>query len=245
MGGAVLQAEKREYLLTFDPRTKILLVITIGIVLVGAGNNLFMETVKLALIIVPFLLLLVIRRTGMAIAYVILYVAGTLLGIYLLPLVSGVIKFLLTAFCMASGRFLPSIMMAYFLVSTTTVSEFVAAMERIHLPQKLVIPMSVVFRFFPTVAEEFAAINDAMRMRGIRFGGGKPLAMLEYYLVPLIMCSVKIGEELSAAALTRGLGAPNKRTNVCQIGLRAQDVVTICLCVVALSSLLLQRVDIF
>ncbi len=41
-----------------------------------------------------------------------------------------------------------------------------------------------------------------MKMRGIRFGGGKASAMLEYRLVPVIMCSVKIGEELNAAALT-------------------------------------------
>ena len=57
--------------------------------------------------------------------------------------------------------------MGYYLVSTTTVSEFVAAMERMHIPQKIVIPVSVVFRFFPTVKEEYAAIRDAMKMRGI------------------------------------------------------------------------------
>lgn len=36
--------------------------------------------------------------------------------------------------------------------------------------------------------------------------------MLEYRLVPLMVSVVKIGDELSAAALTRGLGAPVKRT---------------------------------
>ena len=30
--------------------------------------------------------------------------------------------------------------------------------------------------------------------------------ILEYRMVPMMICSVKIGEELSAAALTRGLG---------------------------------------
>ena len=66
--------------------------------------------------------------------------------------------------------------------------------------------------FSYTVVEEYNAIGDAMKMRGIRFGGGKASAMLEYRLVPVIMCSVKIGEELNAAALTRGLGGPVKRT---------------------------------
>lgn len=49
--------------------------------------------------------------------------------------------------------------------------------------------------------------------------------MLEYRLVPLIISIVKIGDELSAAALTRGLGAPGKRTDICNIGFHVQDIV--------------------
>lgn len=37
---------------------------------------------------------------------------------------------------------------------------------------------------FPTIGEENAAISDAMRMRGIRFGGKHPGRMLEYRLIP-------------------------------------------------------------
>ena len=47
-----------------------------------------------------------------------------------------------------------------------------------------------------------------MKMRNIRFGGKNPFLMVEYRLVPLMVSVVKIGDELSAAALTRGLGAP-------------------------------------
>ena len=116
------------------------------------------------------------------------------------------------------------------MVTTTTVSEFVAAMERLHLPQQITIPMSVMFRFFPTVAEEWSAIGDAMRMRGVRFGGGKASAILEYRIVPMMICSVKIGEELSQAALTRGLGGPVKRTNICKLGFHVQDVIFLLIC---------------
>ena len=51
-----------------------------------------------------------------------------------------------------------------------------------------------------------------------------PMKMLEYRVVPLMMSIAKIGEELSAAALTRGLGAPQKRTNICKIGFGPVDV---------------------
>ena len=38
----------------------------------------------------------------------------------------------------------------------------------------------------------------------IRLGGGKVGVMFEYRLVPMMISAVKIGEELSQAALTRG-----------------------------------------
>ena len=97
-------------------------------------------------------------------------------------------------------------------------------MERVHIPQKIVIPLSVVFRFFPTIREEYAAIGDAMKMRGISTLRS-PIKMLEYRVVPLMISIANIGEELSAAALTRGLGAPTKRTNICNIGFGALDVI--------------------
>ena len=88
------------------------------------------------------------------------------------------------------------------------------------------------FRFFPTVFDEFASINSAMRMRDIRFGGKNVGKMVEYRLVPLMVCSAKIGEELNAAALTRGLGGEVRRTNVCNIGFHIQDFIFILLCLI-------------
>ena len=138
-------------------------------------------------------------------------------------------------------RFAPGIMTGAYLISSTSISEFIGAMERMHITEKIVIPMSVIFRFFPTISEEYQAIRDAMKMRGIRFGGKNPFLMLEYRLVPLMVSVVKIGDELSAAALTRGLGAPVKRTNVCQIGFHVQDLIAILLCVICFALFLFQQ----
>lgn len=134
--------------------------------------------------------------------------------------------------------------MGYFTVSTTTVSEFIASMERIHLSQKIVIPLAVMFRFFPTVLEEYHSIGDAMKMRGIRFGGKKTGKILEYRFIPMMICSVKIGEELSATALTRGLGMPVKRTNICEIGFHKADIFFNLLCLIMLSLNILRMVGI-
>lgn len=54
--------------------------------------------------------------------------------------------------------------------------------------------------------------------------------MVEYRIVPLLVCSAKIGEELNAAAITRGLGGNVKRTNLCRIGFKAWDYPVILIC---------------
>ena len=130
------------------------------------------------------------------------------------------------------------------MIGTTSVSEFISAMERLHIPQAITIPMSVMFRMFPTIGAEWKSIRRAMGMRGIRLGGVRAGEVVEYQLVPMITSTVRIGEDLSAAALTRGLGAPIKRTNICRIGFRVQDLILliICLAVVVMWILELCRV---
>lgn len=231
MAKELLQAKKQHTKALLDPRTKILLVVTIATIIISSGSGRWMNLVRSVLIAIPLLLFLTERRWGAAVKYILVYTVAFLCELFLLPLTTGFLNFILVAFCGIFARFLPGIAMGAYLVNSTTVSEFMAAMERMHLPQKLSIPLSVIFRFFPTVGEEYSAIGDAMRMRGVRFGGGKPAKMVEYRMVPLMVSCVKIGDELSAAALTRGLGAPTKRTNICKIGFGVWDVIAMAICV--------------
>lgn len=132
-----------------------------------------------------------------------------------------IIKFQWATFLLGGGmlmrKLFPCIMLGNFLISTTKVSDFILAMEKMRVPRQLIIPFSVMLRFFPTVYKELGYITDAMKLRGIEatFKNWvlKPIMMIEYIFVPLLMSAVKIGEELSAAALTRGLSVEEKRSS--------------------------------
>ncbi len=228
-----------------DPRTKLLLLLTITTLMFSTSNEGIMNIVKPCLSLVPFVLILSEHRFKTAGKYLLLYVACFALERIALVYLSGLLSFIVMAVTSIMTRFAPGIMTGAWLISSTSVSEFIGAMERMHITEKIVIPMSVIFRFFPTISEEYQAIRDAMKMRGIRFGGRHPLLMVEYRLVPLMVSVVKIGDELSAAALTRGLGAPVKRTNVCQIGFHFQDVVAILFCILCFIVFLLQKQLVF
>ncbi len=86
--------------------------------------------------------------------------------------------------------------------------------------------------------EEMAAINSAMKMRDIRFFGKNAGKLIEYRLIPLLVCSVNIGQELSAAALTRGLSVGKERTNICCIGFHFQDIAAVIIALTPVAAML-------
>ena len=216
-----LKFEKKAILA--DPRTKLFLTVTVSTIMITGGTGGFMNFVRPCLMACPIIFLLLSKKWKAAARFTVTYAVLFALELTVLPLLTGTWNFILGAAVGIYTHMLPGFIMGYYLVSTTTVSEFVAAMERMRVSQKVVIPVSVVFRFFPTVKEEYAAIRDAMKMRGITTLRS-PMKMLEYRVVPLMISIAKIGEELSAAALTRGLGAPQKRTNICTIKFGPLDV---------------------
>ena len=85
-------------------------------------------------------------------------------------------------------------------------------MRKIHFPQRLIVAVSVTMRYFPAIREETGYIRDAMRLRGIR-----GLAKLEGIMVPLMVSATGTAEELSAAAVTRGIEDPAPKTSLVEL----------------------------
>ena len=231
--------------IVLDPRTKLFMLVTITTLMFSTSNEGIMNVVKPILSLIPFALILSERRFKTAGKYALLYVACFILERLALNVWSGMLSFMVLAVSSIMTRFAPGIMTGAYLISSTSVSEFIGAMERMHITEKIIIPLSVIFRFFPTIGEEYQAIRDAMKMRNIRFGGRNPFLRIEYRLIPLMVSVVKISDELSAAALTRGLGAPVRRTNVCEIGFHVQDIIAIVLCLACFAVFFLQKYIVF
>lgn len=217
--------------LVLDPRTKLFVMITLVIFALG-GTGSDISAVRygtIAVSILPVLLLMTARQYKKATVFGILYAMIKSAETFLVPNITGAALSIIGLCCLIFVRLMPGLIMGAYMLSSTTVSEFIAAMHRMHIPQQITIPLSVMFRFFPTVLEEFTAINTAMKMRDIRIGGKNAGKLVEYCLVPLMVCSVNIGSELSAAALTRGLGTKVRRTNICKIGFHIQDIAVLLL----------------
>ena len=219
------QTAKQESRLKLDPRTKLVMLFAYSVIVmidISDGPALVIRTI---MTMVPVLLLFIEGKYAVAIRFVLLYIVASLLMRLNSQSLGGVPGMLILAYATIVMQFFPTIITVWYCIRTTKIDEFMAAMNRMHLPQGLSISIAVMMRFFPTIAEEYGSIRDAMRMRGIQLGGGKPGKIIEYRMIPLLFSCLSIGEELSAAAITRGLGAPVRRSNVSQIGFHARDVI--------------------
>ena len=129
-------------------------------------------------------------------------------------------------------QFAPGIAMGTWLVTTTSVSEFMAACDRMHMPQSVEIPFVVMLRYFPAIADDYRQIAAAIRMRSSKTFRN-PISAIENCLVPLLVSAVRGGEDLSASALVRGLGGPIARTNINEARMRVRDWTVIALLAMA------------
>lgn len=162
----------------------------------------------------------------LALSYILIYIVAKYIQIYLLPTATGIIAILMIMFSYTTTRMLPILMMGYYTVTTTKVSEFIASMEKSNIPKEVTIPLSVIFRYIPSVYEEIKSITNAMKMRGFGLNVKSlknPLKLVEFYMIPILVSAIKTADELSVASLTRGLSNPEARTHFMEVKLNKID----------------------
>nr|WP_240947481.1 energy-coupling factor transporter transmembrane protein EcfT [Bifidobacterium sp. DSM 109957] len=218
-----------------DPRTKLVLLILANLMLffhVAVSTQ--------AVMVVLFLLPLVAAgRWRMALKFAVVYAVLTALG-FLDPEFLGMPWLhVVSALAVGANMMLPCFITGAYAFSTTSPSAFICAMRRIHMPEAVVIPCVVVIRFFPTVAQDYRQIRAAMALRGIASGGWgmlrHPAQSLEYILIPLLMNATNVAQDLSVAALTKGLGRAGAHTSRTRIHMTPIDWLTIVVCTVPLA----------
>ena len=113
-------------------------------------------------------------------------------------------------------QLLPCFMLGSFLIATTGVSKFLAAITKLRLSKGLTIALAVTLRYFQTMREEWASIRDAMALRGISASAAglisHPIQTMEHVYVPLLVSDSRISDEITQAAITRGIEHTGERS---------------------------------
>ncbi len=207
-----------------DPRTKLFMVFVVSLIVMMSATTPFLWAIRLSITLIPIILMILEKKYSSALKFLLAYASALVLTFYFLSEQSeGLIASLLIGYCGIVVQFMPALITAWYVIRTTKIGEFMSCMQKMHVPDGIAVSLAVVMRFFPTIKEEYSSINDAMRMRGVMLGGGNVLRMFEFRMIPLLFSCVNIGEELSAAAITRGLGGEVKRSSIIELKLGLAD----------------------
>lgn len=207
-----------------DPRTKIF-VLLICAVAITISPSLYYEG---GLVLLIFIYGIASGKPKYSVITALVY--GVLIGIAVLSnlYLTGALRLMFTTFSDFIGKMFPCGMMGGLLIGTTQVSEFMAALNRMHIPKSVVIPVTVMIRYIPMIQEDWGYIKDSMKMRDVApsfFGViTHPSQTVECVYVPLMMDASKMADEISAAAVTRGIETPKPRTCMKQIHFGIADI---------------------
>ncbi len=208
-----------------DPRTKLLLLFA-AMVAASSTNLTFVFSIAAVTILLSF-----IERFYRS-AFVqsgILILLVVLNGVF--P--SGIFSFFASFF----PRFLVTWAGLETLIARNEAVKTLAAFRKFHIPEKLIMIFSVIFRFFPVISNDMKLMSQSIQTRGafsrilekIRFFP----QYIEILIVPLSLRVIRIAETLSASAETRGIDLKCKRNSFVSIRSGIWDIVVLVMVVSA------------
>ena len=200
-----------------DPRSKLYLLILSNLTLF-LHVNLRTEIILVALLLSLYF---ISGKVKSGIRMTTIYAVLIGIDFFIIPIAEGILLNFLSMLSVGIRMMLPCIISGGYAFSTTTVGEMVCGLRKLKIPEFIIIPCVTVVRFFPTIAEDYRQIRNAMAFRGIATGNGAllrhPAQSLEYILMPLLMNSNNVAQDLSVAAMTKGISLTGQHTSMIEL----------------------------
>ena len=161
----------------FDPRAGLWILIAANII-AFSDHTLWVE---LALVALLLALMVVHRRFTMAVKWAVGYCALLVFQQVILPASPMIIATSFTIFATYTRRMFPCLMTGSLMLKCTPLRYLIVGLRQLHIPQKLIVAISVTLRYFPAIREEIGHIRDAMKLlggdgdapHGVRYGDGR------------------------------------------------------------------------
>ena len=209
---------KRRDDLRLDPRVGLLLLALANVIMLVQDD----PAIQISWIGCLTVLYLLCGRAKSGFWWLFVYLGLCAFQWIVLPASPGMIISCFSIFINYARRMYPCMMIGWLILKTVSLREFIVALRALHVPQTVIIPISVTLRYFPAIREESGYIRDAMKLKNLH-GGEK----VEAFVVPLMMSAVNTAEELAAAAVTRGFENPVKKTSTVKLQIKVMDGICI------------------
>ncbi|MGT2865601.1 energy-coupling factor transporter transmembrane component T [Streptococcus fryi] len=220
-----------------DVRTKVLLLCFANYLLMTRA----MAFYELGFVGLLILLFVVSGKTKKGILYSILFSVLWLLDTYVVSSLSGKWVTLLSMLAVGGRLMLPCFMAGSYLLATTSVHEFMVGLRKWHFPEPLLLVLAVMFRFLPTIPEDYKHIRQSLKLRGIFIKASDvichPMQFFEYVTVPLLMSATRTAQDLTVASLTKSISSNPRKTSYKHYQMSWRDdllLATMGVCVIAI-----------
>lgn len=123
-------------------------------------------------------------------------------------------------------RFILLFMLFPIILSGRGATNMIAGLRKIRVPEKIILILSVSFRFFPVLQNDFYLSRQVLKNRESGKCKNiiqKKIAYLEALIISLIFRVIRIGETLSASAETRGIALKHKKTSYVSLHFKLLD----------------------
>lgn len=216
-----------KHIINIDFRTKLLMTMFLSLTVLSGKVQYRYPIFLFAISVVPYLLLLDIREYSKCIKGLVLTSAAWAVSEFLPKNTDSFLQGILYMAAAIVIRMLPGIMAGYYTFISTSMSDMTESLRRMHMPDAFIIPVSVMFRFFYSIREDYKNINEAMKMHGLTFIKNitDPARILEYKLVPLLVCSMRTADDVAVCAMTRGMVPGSKRSSISNARLKVLDYI--------------------
>lgn len=167
------------------------------------------------------------------------FIKNTVIYFFLQGLLVGLSKIqfpffdvVLLPFIMIMIRVYPIMLLLELFVKRIPVNELMYSLERMHMPKSVLIPIMVIYRYVPTILKEIKMIRAGIKMRGLGCRMKHPASIINaanYYMTALISRSEKLSDELSAAAICKGLSVKRDRSCITKVKIQVPDMIVLCI----------------
>lgn len=199
-----------------DFRVKLLLTIVIGIVAIEGSIGQRYQFLGFLVAIFPYILAVFDKKFSFVFKGLFYSLLAISIENYSLIIGEKFLAMILNLYGGIVIRILPGVMMGYYTMTTTSMSDLVYSLQKMKMPDVIIIPISVMFRFFYSIKEDYKKINEAMYMHGITIKNffKNPMKYLEYKFVPLLMITSQSADNVAISAMTRAMKLSCPRTSI-------------------------------
>ena len=173
-----------------DPRTK-LLILAVTSVSVFMNKSIAVECVLAG---IPLVLLSISGNLKRMLKYAAFFLTLLLIQLFIVPRLPVTFGGIVYMFAVYIRKLLPCFMLGSFLIATTSVSKFLAAITKLRLSKGLTIALAVTLR---------------------------------YVYVPLLVSASRISDEITQAAITRGIEHTGERSCIEEIAFSFADLLVV------------------